>query len=312
MAISLYIASLLGAAGLILLMPKKGERSLPLTLLGTLFVAAMPGLVWIFGALEASSTTGDSTQNTSFLQNLSSGIGLPGMVSYYVFSTISILSAVRVITHHRPVYAALWFVMVVLASAGLFLTLAAEFLAFAVILIYAGAILVTYMFVIMLATQARSASMTDADLPTYERQAREPIAAVTAGFLMLAVVLTVAFNPNHAANPSAKGMSDKTLAQTVLSDQVKSDEAAAILADAEENQPLATISNADRIGVDLFRNNPLGLELAGVILLVALVGAVVIAYTKVDTEDDAIAAEREDEKALATAAPGSIPSSLTS
>lgn len=297
MAIPLYIASLLGAAGLILLMPQKGERSLPLTLLGTLFVAAMPGLVWVVGALEASSITEPSGQSVSFIQNLSSSIGLPGMVSYYVFSAISILSAVRVITHRRPVYAALWFVMVVLASAGLFLTLAAEFLAFAVILIYAGAILVTYMFVIMLATQAKSASVTDADLPAYERQAREPIAAVTAGFLMLAVVLTVAFNTNHSPNPEAKALTDQEMVLGVLNDQISNE--------ATLSRPVGAVSNTERVGVDLFRNNPLGLELAGVILLVALVGAVVIAKTKVDTEDEAIAAEREYEKTLAAPAPGS-------
>jgi NADH-quinone oxidoreductase subunit J len=66
---------------------------------------------------------------------------------YYIFSALGIVSAVRVITHTKPVYSALWFVMVVLSTSGLLLTLGSEFMAFAMIIIYGGAILVTYVFV---------------------------------------------------------------------------------------------------------------------------------------------------------------------
>ena len=58
-------------------------------------------------------------------------------------------SAIRVITHPHPVYAALYFILTIIAMAGLILLLSAEFMAFAVIIVYAGAILVTYLFVIM-------------------------------------------------------------------------------------------------------------------------------------------------------------------
>src|SRR4030095_6722893 len=73
---------------------------------------------------------------------------------FAVFSLIAIASAGRMITHNRPVYSALYFIMVVLSSAALFLMLQAEFMAFALVIVYAGAILITYMFVIMLAQQA--------------------------------------------------------------------------------------------------------------------------------------------------------------
>ena len=75
-------------------------------------------------------------------------------VYFWIFSAIAIFGAVRVVTHPRPVYSALYFVLTVFATAGLFILLWAEFMAAALVLIYAGAILVTYVFVIMLAAEA--------------------------------------------------------------------------------------------------------------------------------------------------------------
>ena len=49
------------------------------------------------------------------------GISQAAMAYYYIFSAIALVSAVRVITHTKPVYAALWFVMTVLACSGLLL-----------------------------------------------------------------------------------------------------------------------------------------------------------------------------------------------
>src|SRR5436305_5171695 len=73
---------------------------------------------------------------------------------FWIFSGVGIVGAIRVITHTRPVYSALYFVLTVFATAGLFVLLWAEFMAAALVLIYAGAILVTYVFVIMLAAEA--------------------------------------------------------------------------------------------------------------------------------------------------------------
>jgi NADH:ubiquinone oxidoreductase subunit 6 (subunit J) len=52
----------------------------------------------------------------------------------------------------------------------------------------------------------------------------------------------------------------------------------ALLADASR------VENVERIGLDLFEKHPLGLELAGVILLVSLVGAVVIARKRIEAQ----------------------------
>jgi len=272
--LALYIASVVGAVGLILCMPKRRGN---LGKLGAVLAAAALGGLWLF------------------IRQVSGPLGFPEGTGpfYFIFSAIAIGAAGRVITHTRPVYAALWFVMVILASAGLFLTLAAEFMALALIIIYAGAILVTYMFVIMLASQT-TAEQAEATSPVYDRLAREPVAAVTAGFLLLALLLNVTVNPGQLeSNPRARAPSDQQLAATVLADRPRHPAGEAARAGASGgNEQLTSaveggavrLANIERIGVDLFRSHPLGLELAGVILLVALIGAVVIAKTRVAEE----------------------------
>src|SRR5687768_6717952 len=94
-------------------------------------------------------------------------------IYFYVFSAIALGAGLRVISHQRPVYAALYFILTVIASAGLFVILSAEFLAFALIIVYAGAILITYLFVIMLATQAPMAEDAEV-LADYDAVSREP------------------------------------------------------------------------------------------------------------------------------------------
>ncbi len=70
---------------------------------------------------------------------------------FYVFGAGAIAGAVLTITSRNPIYSALWFAMVVIATAGLFLLAGALFLAAGTIIVYAGAIIVTFLFVIMLA-----------------------------------------------------------------------------------------------------------------------------------------------------------------
>src|SRR5436190_11290344 len=110
-------------------------------------------------------------------------------VFFWLFSAVAIVGAIRVITHPRPVYSALWFVLAVLATAGLFILLWAEFMAAALVMIYAGAILVTYVFVIMLATQsARPGAPQGAEVggvAEYDAVSREPILACAIGFTLM-------------------------------------------------------------------------------------------------------------------------------
>ncbi len=127
---------------------------------------------------------------SALLLRTNSGIG----VYYWIFSAIALAGAVRVITHPVPVYSALYFVLTVFASAGLFVLLEAEFMAAALVLIYAGAILITYVFVIMLASQARSPGTTANVLSEYDAVSREPLAAAVVGFALMGILLFVIFD----------------------------------------------------------------------------------------------------------------------
>lgn len=270
----LFLASVLGALSLVLLMPRPGRR---MGILGALIAIAALGTAWFAVALRGDLVTQLAEQT----------LGLPSVafVYYYVFSFIAIASAVRVITHKRPVYSALWFIMVVLASAGLLLVLSAEFMAFAMVIIYGGAILVTYMFVIMLASQNEPEH--EDDQPDYDRYALEPMWASAAGFLLLAVLLSVYFSPSAVtANPAAAMLSDDEVIEAYLNDR-SLNETTAELASSPSASP-DRVSNVERVGLDLFQSHPLAIELAGVILLVSLIGAVVIAKTNVPNEDEVV------------------------
>ena len=109
----------------------------------------------------------------------------PETLLFYAFAGIAVLGGALLVTQRNPVYAALSFALVILSTCGLFLLQAAPFLMAATIIIYAGAIVVTFLFVIMLAQQA---GYSTADL-----WSREPFLGTLAGFVLTAAVLCVLY-----------------------------------------------------------------------------------------------------------------------
>jgi NADH-quinone oxidoreductase subunit J len=115
---------------------------------------------------------------------LAHGTGIwPETLLFYCFAAIAVLGGGLLVTQSNPVNAALSFALVVVSTCGLFLLNGGPFLAAATIIIYAGAIVVTFLFVIMLAQQS---GLDDADL-----RSREPFMASVAGFVLLAALLGV-------------------------------------------------------------------------------------------------------------------------
>jgi NADH-quinone oxidoreductase subunit J len=102
-------------------------------------------------------------------------------ILFYAFSAIAVVAGGLLVTQRNPIRAALSFAMVVLSTCGLFLLQAAPFLMAATIIIYAGAIVVTFLFVIMLAQQI---GISDAD-----QRSREPFLSCVAGFVLLGSIL---------------------------------------------------------------------------------------------------------------------------
>jgi NADH-quinone oxidoreductase subunit J len=194
---------------------------------------------------------------------------------FWIFSAIALASAVRVITHPRPVYSALYFIITVFASAGLFVLMYAEFMAAALVLIYAGAILITYVFVIMLASSAQSGEsrgplegLTECDLVS-----RSPFTACLLGFTVMALLLVVIFDKAQRALPQGAQTSTPIAAAEASGDQSWSAE--------------AVHGSTQSLGQYLFQSQLVNLELAGLILTIAMVGAIVIARRRVVSTDDA-------------------------
>ena len=71
-------------------------------------------------------------------------------VVFYVFAAILLLAALRVITARNPVHAALYLVLAFFTAAGIWLLLRAEFLAITLVLVYVGAVMVLFLFVVMM------------------------------------------------------------------------------------------------------------------------------------------------------------------
>jgi NADH-quinone oxidoreductase subunit J len=179
---------------------------------------------------------------------------------FWIFSAIAVFGAVRVITHPRPVYSALYFVLTIFASAGLFILMYAEFMAAALVLIYAGAILITYVFVIMLAASAQSPNDRSplAGLAECDLNSRDPFMAACVGFALMGVLLFVIFDKADRLPPLSL-----TSSATALMPEEK------------------VLGSTQAIGQYLFQNQMVNLELAGLILTVSMVGAIVIARRRV-------------------------------
>lgn len=69
---------------------------------------------------------------------------------FYLFATVTVLAALRVITSRNPLHAVLFLVLAFVSSAGIWMLLEAEFLAIALVLVYVGAVMVLFLFVVMM------------------------------------------------------------------------------------------------------------------------------------------------------------------
>lgn len=302
-----YLACVVGAAALYFLL-RPGPRAAKA-------IAALVGLgIFAWMLVEAANHVGASDHQAGGQS------GRPE-VFFTIFSLIALASAVRMITHPRPVYSALYFVMVVLSSAALFLLLQAEFMAFALVIVYAGAILITYMFVLMLAQQAPNPDDANAQ-PEYDVLPREPMAAVVVGFIMLALFTNMIFGgtsklpapptaqeaqamnwqkldmmpgelnavlqkiaPRTQLLPDSHVQFDGKTAYVMVEPQIGSLIVAPMRVDLP---PDALPSNVQLVGLDLVAKFPVSLELAGVILLMAMFGAVVLARKQIELGEDEV------------------------
>ncbi len=180
-----------------------------------------------------------------------------------ILSALAVGGAIRVVTHPRPVYSALYFILVILSTAALVIHVGAEFLGIALVIVYAGAILVTYVFVIMLAQQSESGARF-ASVLDYDRSAREPLWASAAGFLLTATIGTVLVRGAQA--PGTRELFERSAGGAAAGGE-----------------------NTLKLGRLLMIEHAVSVEVAGVLLLVAMIGAIAIARKRIPHADEGAA-----------------------
>ena len=160
-------------------------------------------------------------------------------IVFYVFASTLIISALVVITARNPVHAALFLVLSFCSAAALWLLLYAEFLALTLILVYVGAVMVLFLFVVM---------MLDINFDKLREGFWRylPVAA-TVAILMLAQMLLLLF-----------------------------DRSMRLVGAASPGAPAPGVSNTKELGRVLYTDYLLTFELAAVILLVAIVAAIAL------------------------------------
>ncbi len=162
-------------------------------------------------------------------------------IAFYLLAAVTVISGFLVITARNPVHSVLFLIMAFFTAAGLFVMLGAEFLAMLLIVVYVGAVAVLFLFVVM---------MLDVDFT----QLREgfarylPIGMVVGGVLSVEMVMV-------AITVAANGAAGKNAAPAA---------------------PVADLPNAEAIGRVLYTDYIYFFQAAGLVLLVAMIGAIVL------------------------------------
>jgi NADH-quinone oxidoreductase subunit J len=158
---------------------------------------------------------------------------------FYVFAAILVVGGLRVITAKNPVHAALFLVLSFFTASALWLLMQAEFLAIVLILVYVGAVMVLFLFVVM---------MLDINFDKLREGFWKylPVAATVALALVTEMILLITSKGFHLADYTGAGA------------------------------PAVAVSNTKQLGRVLYTDYLLPFELASVILLVAIVAAIAL------------------------------------
>lgn len=256
----------LGAGGVYLMLPRgqPGGRRLERFLGGALATVALVLLITV--PISAGFVGVDAT-GVTFLWALDDQ-PTETCYTFHLLAFVSLGSAIMMITSRNPVYSALWFAMVLLGNAGLFLLQNADFLSAATIIVYAGAIVVTFLFVIMLAQPQGTAP--------YDRHSREPLLVTATGLVLASVLVgTLHYSARFEGWGDGTAGSFRPTAESI--EQAASRfERFPHIGDETENKHVAGL------GKTLFVDHVASVEVIGVLLLAAVVGAMLIAGHKVE------------------------------
>jgi len=180
---------------------------------------------------------------------------------FALVALVAVGSAAATIVTRSPVYAAIWFAMTLAGVSGLLLILGAQFLGVATIVVYAGAILVMFLFVLMLAQPAGLAS--------YDRVSSEPMLSAIAGAVLVGL-LTISIGRLSAPDTPLAADADAGAVAAASNEDAAADAPATVAPDPLFEDHVA------RLGGELFGRHLIAVEAAGVLLFVALVGAIAV------------------------------------
>ena len=158
-------------------------------------------------------------------------------LSFLYFGTVIVLTAILVVAFRNPIYSVMALLVMFFHIAGLFVTLHAEFLAAVQLIVYAGAILVLYLFVVMLLNVKEDDS--------YQRQVKLGLGLGLLAFTQVVYIVSTAGVPEEPVREKA---------------------AAA-----------AVPGNTEMVGHALYTTYLFPFEVASLILLVAMIGAILLA-----------------------------------
>ncbi len=158
-------------------------------------------------------------------------------IFFIATSLIAVFASLAMLISRSPVQSALWLILVMLCVAGLYVTLSAEFIAVVQVLVYAGAIMVLFLFVIMLL-----------NLGEVHRADRMDAKKVIGVILFTAILAQLVYITATTSESLSSGITVATETGSAL-----------------------------KIAEELFTRYLLPFEMVGVLLLVATVGAVILA-----------------------------------
>jgi NADH-quinone oxidoreductase subunit J len=194
---------------------------------------------------------------------------LIGAIAFYLFATLTIASAIAVIFARNPVHSVLWLIVSFFNAAGLMLLVGAEFIAMLLVIVYVGAVAVLFLFVVM---------MLDIDFA----QLRSGFTRNLPFGIIVAVVL---------------------LGEIIVA--VLAHKAGSVL--AGRAIPAARVPNIVALGQLLYSRYLFAFEIAGLILLVAMIGAIVLTHrSRADTRTPKASRQlrRRPSEAIKLAQPG--------
>ncbi len=162
-------------------------------------------------------------------------------IAFYLFAAVTIISALMVVTSRNPVHSVLWLILAFFNAAGLFVLMGAEFLAMVLVIVYVGAVAVLFLFVVM---------MLDINFQGLRRGAQNyaMIGGIIGAVLLIELVLLVAGN---IALPEG-------------------------MAGAKPAPPIAVMTNTHALGHVLYTDYFYLVQAAGMVLLAAMIGAIVL------------------------------------